>query len=49
MYVHYWGEGSEATLADALRTALLASKTPLTPAPAPPASTRRPTRDSTPA
>jgi len=36
MYVHYWGQGPEATLATSLRTALLASKTPLTPAaPAP--------------
>jgi hypothetical protein len=42
MYVHYWGEGAEATLAGALRTALLASKTPLTPAPAPPAGAAPP-------
>lgn len=35
MYVHYWGEGAEATLASALRAALQVSKTPLTPAPAP--------------
>jgi hypothetical protein len=42
MYVHYWGEGAEATLAGALHTALLASKTPLTPAPAPPAGAAAP-------
>lgn len=36
MYVHYWGEGAEATLAGALRAALQVTKTPLTPA-APPA------------
>jgi hypothetical protein len=35
MYLHYWGEGSEATLAVALRDALRLTKTPLTPAPAP--------------
>jgi biotin operon repressor len=35
MYVHYWGEGDEATLAKNLRTALAASKTPFTAAPAP--------------
>jgi hypothetical protein len=32
MYVHYWGEGAEGALATALRVALQASKTPLTPA-----------------
>jgi hypothetical protein len=37
MYVHYWGEGTEASLARSLRTALQASKTPLVAAPAPPA------------
>jgi hypothetical protein len=35
MYVHYWGEGPEATLARNLRTALQVTKTPLTPAAAP--------------
>ncbi len=35
MYVHYWGEGAEATLARALRAALQTTKTPLAPAPAP--------------
>jgi Domain of Unknown Function (DUF1259) len=35
MYVHYWGEGEEAVLARNLRTALSASKTPFTAAPAP--------------
>lgn len=35
MYLHYWGQGPEATLAKALRTALATTKTPLTPAPAP--------------
>src|SRR5262249_10847981 len=31
MYVHYWGTGAEGVLAAALRTALLTTKTPLTP------------------
>ena len=35
MYVHYWGQGPEASLATSLRFALLASKTPLAPAAAP--------------
>lgn len=35
MYIHYWGEGAEATLARALRAALQVTKTPLTSAPAP--------------
>lgn len=35
MYLHYWGEGAEATLAGALRAALATTKTPLTPAPSP--------------
>jgi hypothetical protein len=37
VYMHYWGEGSEATLARGVATALQASKTPLRAAPAPPA------------
>jgi hypothetical protein len=32
MYLHYWGQGSEATLAKALRTALAGTRTPFTPA-----------------
>lgn len=35
MYLHYWGQAPEATLAKALRAALELSKTPLTAAPAP--------------
>jgi hypothetical protein len=35
MYLHYWGQGAEATLATALRAALATTKTPLTAAPAP--------------
>src|SRR5258708_36892700 len=35
MYVHYWGQGSEASLATALHAALETTKTPLTAAPAP--------------
>ena len=35
MYLHYWGEGTEAALAKALRAALETTKTPLTAAPAP--------------
>ena len=35
MYLHYWGEGPEATLAKALRAALQVTRTPLTPPPAP--------------
>ena len=38
MYVHYWGQGGEDQLARSLRTALAASKTPLTAAPAAPAA-----------
>jgi hypothetical protein len=39
MYVHYWGRGGEAALANALATALKTTKTPLgaPPAPAAPA------------
>ena len=37
MYVHYWGQGAEATLARALRAALDTTATPLT-APPPPAA-----------
>jgi len=37
MYVHYWGEGTETTLATALRTSLATTKTPLTPPAAAPA------------
>lgn len=37
MYVHYWGRGSEASLAATLRTALMTTKTPLG-APAAPAA-----------
>jgi Domain of Unknown Function (DUF1259) len=35
MYLHYWGQGAEATLATALRAALATTKTPLIAAPAP--------------
>lgn len=35
MYVHYWGQGAEATLARSLRTALEVTATPLTAPPAP--------------
>lgn len=35
MYLHYWGDGAEETLAAALHTALATTKTPLTAAPAP--------------
>jgi len=38
MYLHYWGQGSEAALATALKAALQVTKTPLTP-PAPPPAT----------
>ncbi len=34
MYLHYWGQGPEATLATALKAALATTKTPLTAAPA---------------
>jgi hypothetical protein len=37
MYLHYWGEGAEATLASGVRAALQTTKTPLT-APAAPAA-----------
>jgi len=37
MYLHYWGEGAEGTLAAGLRAALQTTKTPLTPPPAAPA------------
>jgi hypothetical protein len=42
MYVHYWGEGAEATLASALRAALQTTKTPLTAAPTPAAGAIQP-------
>jgi hypothetical protein len=35
MYLHYWGEGAEATLAKNVKAALALTKTPLTAAPAP--------------
>jgi Domain of Unknown Function (DUF1259) len=42
MYLHYWGEGPEATLAKSLRAALQVTKTPLTSAPAPAPGTAQP-------
>jgi hypothetical protein len=42
MYLHYWGQGAEATLAGALHAALMTTKTPLTPAPAPAAGAAQP-------
>jgi len=38
MYVHYWGEGSAATLAQSLKDALGRSKTPIAPSSAPAAA-----------
>ncbi|HEX5068612.1 MAG TPA: DUF1259 domain-containing protein [Vicinamibacterales bacterium] len=38
MYLHYWGQGAESTLAAGLKAALQTTKTPLT-APAPPPAT----------
>src|SRR5262245_38591662 len=35
IYMHYWGEGGEVTLARSVATALKASKTPMTPAATP--------------
>ena len=42
MYVHYWGQGAEATLARALRAALDTTATPLTAPPPPPAGAAQP-------
>src|SRR6188508_1299097 len=42
MYLHYWGQGSETTLAKTLHTALAGTKTPLTAAPAPAAGATQP-------
>jgi hypothetical protein len=38
MYLHYWGQGTEAALGKALRAALETTKTPLMPPPPPPAT-----------
>jgi hypothetical protein len=38
MYLHYWGQGPAASLAQSVKEALSRSKTPLTPATAPPAA-----------
>ena len=38
MYLHYWGQGTEAALSKALRAALETTKTPLMPPPPPPAT-----------
>ncbi len=38
MYLHYWGQGAEATLATSLHAALATTKTPLAPPPAAPAA-----------
>jgi hypothetical protein len=45
MYLHYWGEGGEATLASSLRNALQATRTPLTPPPPAPATPPKPDFD----
>ena len=42
MYLHYWGRGTEASLATTLRGALQGTKTPLTSAPAPAAGAPQP-------
>jgi hypothetical protein len=42
MYLHYWGMGAEAALAQGLRDALATTRTPLSPAPAPAAGTPQP-------
>jgi hypothetical protein len=46
MYLHYWGQGTEAALGKALRAALETTKTPLMPPPPRPRHPRR--RTSTP-
>lgn len=42
MYLHYWGQGTEASLATTLRGALQGTKTPLVSAPAPAAGAPQP-------
>jgi uncharacterized protein DUF1259 len=46
MYLHYWGQGAEGTLAAALKAALQTTKTPLTPPPPAPATPADPGFDA---
>jgi hypothetical protein len=49
MYLHFWGEGNAATLAQALKDALSKTKTPMTSAPAPTGTSGSPGDDALPA